>query len=503
MSTRRAALYARLSISSEESVSIERQLEAGRTYAAARGWTVVGEFYDDGVSASKNKPEERKGWRALMAADEKYDAVVVWKVDRLARRVLDFLHADEALQERKAGIVAVDDPIDMTTAQGRAFATMLAVFAELEAANISARVAAARSHLLRSGRVVGGTVPYGWRSVPNPDGPGFVLRRDPDRIEWVRGMVERCQRGESIYKIKRWLDTEGAPLPSTSQANRVVEDWRYTTVERLLRHPILAGMTPFNPGNAKAQRGDGVLRDERGLAVVDQKEVAIMAPEDWRAMVAALDSRNSAQSKPRAMKTETSALLSGLVYCGRSDKHKGSTPRMYRGTTQGRHGYYCKECHQVISNFEDVLVEEFLHQKGDWMRWSQITEVYEGGGDELPDVEHAISQLDDEIRTASSREDRERLRAKQEGLYDLRDDLREQPGQVVERWNEEDATYGQLWAMADDVEERRAVLEDALERVVVKQGRPGRRKAGDVLERLQITWKRPDELGQREDHDAV
>jgi len=87
--------------------------------------------------------------------------VIVWKVDRLARRVLDFLHADEALQARGAVIVAVEDPVDMTTPQGRGFATMLAVFGEMEAAAISARVKAARTHLLNDGRVVGGKVPYG------------------------------------------------------------------------------------------------------------------------------------------------------------------------------------------------------------------------------------------------------------------------------------------------------------------------------------------------------
>lgn len=61
-----------------------------------------------------------------------------------------------ALRERKAGLVAVDDPIDMTTSQGRGFATMLAVFAQMEAEAISARVKAARSYLIRDGRVVGG-----------------------------------------------------------------------------------------------------------------------------------------------------------------------------------------------------------------------------------------------------------------------------------------------------------------------------------------------------------
>lgn len=84
---------------------------------------------------------------------------------------------------------------------------------------------------------------------------------------------------------------------------------------------------------------------------------------------------------------------------------------MYRGTTEGRHGYYCKACHHVISDFEDVLIEEFLHQEGGWMRWSKISEV-------------------DEDRSASSREDRAMLRAK-ETLRDLRVELREQPGRVV------------------------------------------------------------------------
>jgi site-specific DNA recombinase len=129
---RRCVLYARLSVTKEESVSIARQLESCRRYAEARGWQVVGEFIDDGVSATVNRPEDRKGWAALLSADG-FDAVVIWKVDRLARRVLDFLHADETLQQRGAGLVAVDDPIDMTSPQGRAFAVMLAVFGEMEA----------------------------------------------------------------------------------------------------------------------------------------------------------------------------------------------------------------------------------------------------------------------------------------------------------------------------------------------------------------------------------
>ena len=147
---RRVVLYARISVTKEESVSVERQLLAGRKLAEARGWVVAGEFTDDGVSASANRPEDRRGWQALLAADG-FDAVVIWKVDRLARRVLDFLHVDAVLQARGAGLIAVEDPIDMTTPMGRAFATILAVFGEMEAEAIRARVRAARAHLLTEG----------------------------------------------------------------------------------------------------------------------------------------------------------------------------------------------------------------------------------------------------------------------------------------------------------------------------------------------------------------
>ena len=348
---KRAVIYARLSVASDDSVSIARQVESCTQYAEARGWEVVATCTDDGVSATHNKPEQRAGWREVLALSQPYDVVVVWKVDRLARRVLDFLHADEALQERKAGVVAVEQPIDMTTPTGRAFATMLAVFAELEADAISGRVAAARNYLLRNGRAVGGTVPYGWRNVKNPDGPGYVLAHDPERIEFVRGAVGARPGGRHALLGEA---VAGPVRTHRGPAGRGTE-WAYGTVERLMRNPILAGMTPLNPGNRSKKRGAEVLRGDDGLPVA-RPELAIMSVAEWRAMVSRLDDRDSAQSRPRAACATTSSLLSGLVWCADCDQ------RMHRGTVQGRPGYSCPTCHQAMTNFEPLVVEEFLMQ---------------------------------------------------------------------------------------------------------------------------------------------
>lgn len=308
---RRCVLYARLSVTKEESVSIVRQLQSCRRYAESRGWVVVGEFVDDGVSATANRPEDRHGWKDLLSAGD-FDAVIIWKVDRLARRVLDFLHADETLQRRGAGLVAVEDPIDMTSPQGRAFAVMLAVFGEMEAEAIRARVRAARAQILKDGRWPGGGIPYGYRSVANPNGPGRVLEKDPERVEWLAQVVRRALNGETVNSIATWLTKSGAPLPRrrTERESGSIA-WNRQTVDGLLRNPVLAGMTPRNPGRPKsAKRVDpfSVLRDEHGEPVVNEA-LAILRVDEFAALQNMLDTRTVPQARKRAERQATSPFL--------------------------------------------------------------------------------------------------------------------------------------------------------------------------------------------------
>lgn len=492
---RRCLIYARISVTKEESVSLARQIEAAEQYAAARGWQVLATYKDDGVSASSNRPEDRPGWRGVLEHPEDYDAVIVWKVDRLARRVLDFLNADEALQERGAGLVTVEQPIDMTTPEGRGFATMLAVFGELEAAAISARVKAARQHLIQSGRVVGGTLPYGWRSVPNPDGPGLVLAHDPARIDYVRGMVARVQGGETVYSVLKWLNDTGAPTAQWKGVPFVLNEWAYNTLDRLLRHPVLAGMTPFNPGNAERRRGDEVLRGPDGLPVVNES-VAVMTVADWRGMVRRLDERDTPQARPRATKSQTSALLSGLVRCGMHIDDDGTATRMHRGTVQGREGYTCPVCHMTITSFEHVVVDEFLRQKGPRTRWSVVEEVHEGGAAVLPEIEHRLSELTAQLQATDDDDVADDLMQQIAGLRAVRREARVSAPVVTHRPTRHTQTFQEDWTEATEVEDQRAILDDAVGAIYVMRGSRGRRTDAQVLARLSFDWKgHPDDLG--------
>ena len=361
---RRCVLYARLSVTKEESVSIARQLQSCRRYAEARGWEVIGEFIDDGVSATANRPEDRNGWAALLSVTD-FDAVIIWKVDRLARRVLDFLHADEALQKRGAGLVAVEDPIDMTSPQGRAFAVMLAVFGEMEAEAIRARVRAARAQLLKDGRWAGGGVPFGYQSAPNPDGPGWVLVKDSVRQPWLTEIVRRALDGSTVNAITTWLTSAGAPLPEGSMARRKSDStaWNRQTVDGILRNPVLAGMTPHNPGRLKsAKRADpfAVFRDDDGEPVVNNA-LAVISAEEFAILQELLDARSTPQARKRGERVPTSPFLSRVVRCDDCDVF------LCRGSNQKRPVLYCPACRQTMSRsaFDPYLMDRLLAERGE------------------------------------------------------------------------------------------------------------------------------------------
>ncbi|GAB2469343.1 recombinase family protein [Jatrophihabitans fulvus] len=462
---RRAVVYARLSVSQDESVSIDRQIEACSKYADARGWEVVAVRKDDGVSATHNRPEDRAGWGEVLSLDAPYDVVIVWKLDRLARRITDFWRAVEALEERGTAVAVVTENFDLTTSIGKIVAGVLAGFAQMEAEAISARVAGARDHLIRNGRVVGGTVPYGYAKAANPSGKGFVLVQDEATIGYVREAAERALRRETVYSIKQWLSAE-APLPTKSQATRKREGWAYSTVERMLRNPILAGMIAHNPDNRTKVRGAEVLRDEQGLPVV-YKDLAVITTDERRRLLALLDDEGDRpQRRPRAGRGTTSPLLSRLVSCGECDR------TMHRGTSAGRPAVMCPECYQTISTDQLTahIEARLLAERGDELAVDATVTATDNSA-ALADLEEAIADVSAKLTRDDA--DVPKLVEQLAGLKELRARARDdQP--KVRHYEVHESPVRDEWAAATSDEERRTVLLSQLSSLRIVRGKVGR-----------------------------
>src|SRR5271167_2480209 len=133
----RAGLYARVSTHDQQTLSM--QMRAMREYAAKRGWTIALQVKEVGSGAVQRELREQ----LLGAARRRQiDAILVWRLDRWGRSLLDLIGSLQELSTLGVGFVSLCEALDLTTPSGRALAGMLAVFAEFEREILRERVKA-------------------------------------------------------------------------------------------------------------------------------------------------------------------------------------------------------------------------------------------------------------------------------------------------------------------------------------------------------------------------
>jgi DNA invertase Pin-like site-specific DNA recombinase len=148
----RAALYGRVSTATNQDP--EMQMRELRQYARARGWEIVGEYTDRGISGSiESRPELNK----LMsdARKRRFDVLAVWRFDRFARSTKHLLVALEEFRSLGIQFVSYQENIDTTTPLGAAVFTIVAAVATLERDLIRERVLAGLRHARAKGKKLG------------------------------------------------------------------------------------------------------------------------------------------------------------------------------------------------------------------------------------------------------------------------------------------------------------------------------------------------------------
>jgi len=135
---KRAAVYVRVSTDNQ---TCENQLLAIRRYCGRRDWQIAGTFRDDSVSGGDPEREQLQRLKAEVARG-RFDVVVVWKFDRLARSTLELLETLNRFQACGTDFVSVTEDIDTSTATGRMVVTFLGAVGEFERELIRERVRA-------------------------------------------------------------------------------------------------------------------------------------------------------------------------------------------------------------------------------------------------------------------------------------------------------------------------------------------------------------------------
>jgi len=328
----RCAIYTRISVDDEHGGngfdSIDAQREAAEAYITSQkneGWVCLPTRYEDrGISGATS---DRPSLQQLLADVEAgmVDCIVVQRVDRLSRSLLDFARIVAVLEKHDCAFVSVTQRFDTSESMGRLTLNMLLSFAQFEREMIAERTRDKMHAARRKGRWIGGTPILGYDVAPE-GGQLVVNEGEAERVRNIFGLY--LKHGSLIPTVqalnargwtnKRWVSKKG------------VERGGCAFMKNTL-HGLLTNVT--YTGHVKFQ---GELFDGEHDAIIDTNL--------WECVQRRL--KLNGHNGAKRQRNKYGALLRGILWCAPCDKpmyhhyaQKGSRRyRYYRCTNTEKRG---------------------------------------------------------------------------------------------------------------------------------------------------------------------
>lgn len=224
------AIYARKSVYREDSISIESQIEMCRY--EARGEEAV--IYQDNGFSGKNT--DRPDFQRMMSdiRANKISKVIVYRLDRISRSILDFSEMMDEFQKHKVDFISATERFDTSSPMGRAMLNICIVFAQLERETIQQRVADAYDSRSRRGFYMGGKIPYGFTKKPTVIDGIKTSMYEIDPVE-----ASDIKRIFKLYsKPSATLGDVVREITKDSCVNNRGKNWNTVRISELMRNPV-------------------------------------------------------------------------------------------------------------------------------------------------------------------------------------------------------------------------------------------------------------------------
>lgn len=222
-------LYIRVSTDKQanEGDSLEEQEVELKKYCEYRGFEIRNVLIERGRSGGNtNRPEYQKLIKDVKA--KRINAVVVKKLDRLSRSLLDFENLMTLLLENQVEFMSLRESFDTSTAMGKATLRIALVFAQLEREQTSERITDVMAYRASQGMYNGGITSYGYTSVNKE------LVPYPKEKQLVEVIFEQFTKNKSITETAKFLNKAG-------YRNRQSKLWDKRRINDILQNPIYIG----------------------------------------------------------------------------------------------------------------------------------------------------------------------------------------------------------------------------------------------------------------------
>ncbi len=290
-------------------------------------------FKDAGYSAKNtNRPDYQRMMARLRTGE--FTHLIVWKIDRISRNLLDFAQMYNELKQLGITFVSKNEQFDTSTAMGEAMLKIILVFAELERNITSERVTAIMLSRANEGKWNGGHVPFGY----DYDKTTKILSVNPTEAITVNMIYDAYEETRSLIQVAKFMN-ESKHFPRSGKA------WNPVTVGIILNNPFYSGDYLYNKHDEKKSGGNAStssLKKESEWILVKDHHPPIIERERQQAIKMILQSqRRSNKGGPRTYTRVNTHIFAGLLKCGKCGNGMPSTIDRVRGSGYRPSIYMC------------------------------------------------------------------------------------------------------------------------------------------------------------------
>ncbi|HYF95819.1 MAG TPA: recombinase family protein [Symbiobacteriaceae bacterium] len=505
----RVAIYIRWSTEDQgDGTTLVVQQEGCQHYVLSQGWRVTPSlvFIDDGYSGSTlERPRLQALRKAVLAGD--VDCVVVYKLDRLSRSVMDTVNLVLGEWDGRTHLKSAREPVDTTSPMGKQFFYMLVSYAEWERNVIKDRTFSGKLRRAKEGKNPGIPASYGYRRAEEVG----RFEVDPKKAKVVRWIFRKYLDEWGAFKIADELNRTGVPSPTGLT-------WHKTTIIQMLKNPIYCGRlvygrTTTNPRRQRDKSEPVYLKNPEPV-VAEAPCPPLVSLSEWERAQALMSQRHRGATGVRSLASEY--LLTGFLKCrcganmaSHCSSHRsGKLYFYYQCQGKENHGTHACDCGMTAMDVLDSAVEaklqEFLQGEQSFQKLlavrqqkllrqlNDLESQHRQATTTLEDLEAQMRRLNRDYRTgvlsaASYEENKREVEAERDQLKAQVEELQGRKEAVVRQMREQDylsSIFASAGHWADlDVPKRKVILRNLLDRVVAFKA-PRSREVS-----IEVVWK--------------